>query len=175
MNRQARGSAGFYLLVALFALMALVQSTVTSHIRLVGVSPDIVLLMAVAWVILRGSGEGIAVSLVGGLMLDALSGAPFGVATAALVLASYVIGLGAINVFRGAASFPFAAAALATVLYDLGFSFLLRITGRPIAWGATLWRLVLPGVVVNALFMVPVYYLMARLSTHMQPLSVEWE
>ena len=168
-------SVGFYLLIPLFVLMAIAQSTVVSSIRLLGVTPDLVLLMVVAWAALRGSQEGILMALVSGVMIDALSGAPFGTATAALVAASYVVGLGAINVFRTARVFPYAAAALATLLYDLVFLFFLTMTGHEVPWAATLGRIVLPSIIINALFMAPVYHVLAWLVARMQPASVEWE
>ena len=85
-----------------------------AHIRLFGASPNLVLLLTVSWVLLRGRGEGILIGLVGGLMLDAFSGAPFGLATGSLVIVTYLTGLGEINVFRTAKFLPYAAIMVAT-------------------------------------------------------------
>ncbi|MBM3188019.1 MAG: rod shape-determining protein MreD, partial [Chloroflexi bacterium] len=68
---------GLYIAIPLVALTAVVQSTLGPRLRVFGVSPDLVLLFLIAWVLLHGLRGSLSVSLVGGLMLDALSGAPF--------------------------------------------------------------------------------------------------
>ena len=108
-------------------------------------------------------------------MLDILSGAPFGCATIALVTAGIVVGFGEFNVFRTAKLLPYAAIGVGTLIYHGLFLFLLRITGHVVPWGATLWRVVLPSMILNTLLMPVVYALMRRLWGHAQAKSVAWE
>lgn len=146
-----------------------------SHVRLLGVSPDLVLLLTVSAILLQGIREGILIALVGGLMLDALSGGPFGLATLSLVVVSLLAGLGEINVFRAAKFLPYLTIVTATLIYNLVFLFLLQMTGRVVVWGASLLRVVLPAMLVNLLFMPIVYGLCYWLRKRLGPQSVEWQ
>lgn len=153
----------------------IVQSTVTSHITILGVSPDLALLFTVSWALLEGTREGLFAGLVGGAMLDTLSGGPFGPSTVGLLIASYLASLGATNVFRTARFLPYITIGLVTLAYDLVFLALLRLTGRVVIWGPTLWRVVAPAILVNTLCMPIVYNLALWLHRRIHPQTVEWE
>lgn len=133
------------------------------------------LLYTVSCVLSQGVGEGIFVALVGGLMLDALSGAPFGVATLALVVVSLVAGLGEFNVFRAARFLPYATITLTTFVYNVMVLFSLQMTGHVVIWGASLWRAVLPAMLVNLVCMPVVYGLACWLHKRRGPRPVEWQ
>jgi rod shape-determining protein MreD len=156
-------------------LLAIAQSAVTSRLQIFGVSPNLALLFTIGWVLFCGVRQGLAVALVGGLVLDALSGAPFGFSTLSLVLASWVAGLGESNVFRTAWFLPYLVIVLATLVYEGTMMFLLRMAGHPMAWGPALGRIALPGALLNLLCMPLVYALLARLHAGWGPESVEWQ
>jgi rod shape-determining protein MreD len=156
-------------------LLAIFQSTIATHIRLFDVSPDLVLTFVVSWVLLEGAKEGIIASLVAGLILDGLSGAPFGSTTLALVVVSLLASLGQVNIFRSARLFPYITVVVATLVYCGISLFLLRMTGRVVIWGPTLVRIVLPAVLVNILCMPLVYNAVLWLHNHIHPRTVEWE
>jgi len=156
-------------------LIAIAQSTVVSHVRLLGVSPDLVLLFTVSSVLLRGVREGVLVALVGGLVLDALSGAPFGLATISLVAVTLLAGVGEINVFRAARFLPYVTITAVTLVYSVVFLSLLQMRGHVVVWGASLLRVVLPAMLVNLLCMPIVYGLCAWLRKRYGPRSVEWQ
>lgn len=164
-----------YVTLPVVALVAIVQSTVTSRVGLFGVCPNLVLLFAISWVLLRGVGEGLFISLVGGLVLDALSGGPFGLASLSLCGASYLAGFGEFNVFRTARLLPYAAIAVATLVYHGMFLFLSQMTGRAVWWGASLGRIVLPAMGVNLLAMPVVYGLCHWVLGRIEPERAEWE
>lgn len=157
------------------AAAAIAQTTVVSYVRLIGVSPNLVLLLAVSWVLTVGSREGALAGLVGGLMLDAFSGAPSGASTAALTLASVMTGLGEIHVLRTARVLPYAAIVLATLVYQIVLLLFMQMAGRVVLWWPMMWRSALPEVVVNTLFMPVIYYGMRWLAQRFQPHRVEWQ
>jgi rod shape-determining protein MreD len=164
-----------YIGLPLAILLAILQSAVTSRLHIFGVSPDLALLFTVGWVLLCGVRQGIAVALVGGLVLDSLSGAPFGFSTISLFLASLVAGLGESNVFRTAWFLPYLVIVLATLVYDGGLIFLLRMAGRSIALGPALGRIVLPCALLNLLCMPFMHLVLSRLRISLGPESVEWQ
>ena len=173
----SRGSStiNVYVLAGILAIITLVQSTVVTKITIFGVSPDLVLLFVVATVLIGGAREGLLVSLIGGLVADILSGAPFGLTTICLVAVNYIVGMGEMNIFRTAGIWPYLAVIVATVAYNIMFLLLLQITGRNVLWGPMLWRVLAPSLVVNALFMPLMYILVRWLCSHMRPKPVEWE
>lgn len=156
-------------------MLAILQSSLITRIQVLGVSPDLMLLFIVSWALLEGTHEGLFASLVGGLALDALSGAPFGLSVLSLAAVSYLASVGAKNVFRTAILLPYVAIALATLIYNSIFLGLLRIMGRTVLWWPTLWRVVLPNILVNAVCMPLVYNLVLWIHrrTHIQ--TAEWE
>jgi len=127
------------------------------HLAIMGVKPDLMLLVVISWSLLRGAGEGMIWAMVGGIGLDLVSGAPFGTSTMALVVLSLVAGLGELSVFRTHIALPLIATLIATVAYDLFFLLLLYAGGRSIAWTDTLTNVVLPSTLINVLLSPLVY------------------
>lgn len=157
------------------ALLAIAQSTVTSQLSLGGSSPDLVLLFVVSWSLLKGVGEGLPVALAGGIVLDALSGTPFGLNVVALALSCVLAGLGGMNVLRTAHYFPFLAIALATPVYYGTLAVLLRLGGYLMPWGASFGRAALSSTVVNGLCMPIVYFFCRALLRRRAVESMEWQ
>ncbi len=163
------------MVIPLAALVAITQSSITSHLRVLGVSPDLVLVVATSNVLILGAKDGLLFALLGGLMLDAFSGAPFGLITLSLVVTGYLVGLAEYNLFRPAHIVPLPSIALATVVYYLLFIFFLQMTGRPTLWGATVQRVILPAILLNSVVMFLVYHLSLWLRSKLGPPTVEWE
>ena len=149
----------FALLVSI--LLAIVQSTVTSRIEIFGGSPNLVLLFVVSWVLRRGVREGVALALAGGFALDALSGAPFGLSTLSMLLASLAVGLGESNVFGTAWHLPYVMIVTASLVYNSSLLLLLRMAGRGLPWGPAFARTILPCTILNLVCM-PLAYLSLR-------------
>ncbi len=127
------------------------------YLTILGVKPDLMLLMVISWSLLRGSKEGMIWALVGGIGLDLLSGAPFGTSTVILVALSLVAGLGELSVFRTHIALPLIATLVATLVYDLFFLFLLYVRGYSIVWTDSLIKIVLPSTLLNVLLSPFVY------------------
>lgn len=121
------------------------------YLTILGVKPDLMLLMVISWSLLRGSKEGMIWALVGGIGLDLLSGAPFGTYTVILVALSLVAGLGQLSVFRTHIALPLIATLIATLVYDLFFLLLLHVRGYSIVWTDSLIKVVLPSALLNVL------------------------
>ena len=127
------------------------------YLAIMGVKPDLMLLMVISWSLLRGAGEGMIWALVGGIGLDLVSGAPFGTSTVALVVLSLVAGLGELSVFRTHIALPLIAILIASLAYNLFFLLLLYARGCSIAWPDSLIKVVLPSTLFNVLLSPFVY------------------
>ena len=134
-------------------------------IKINGVHPDLVLILVIGWGTLRGWDEGIFWGLIGGLSLDFISAAPFGIFTLTLLLVTLVAGsahqlnLGSSMVLPLILTFPlsFLFNGLALLLLDL--------LGRPIFWGTALTQVLTPVAIFNTgvmLLIFPLLYLLNR-------------
>ncbi|MCS7179149.1 MAG: rod shape-determining protein MreD [Anaerolineae bacterium] len=81
-----------YLVLPLLTAAALAQSTALAGVSLFGAHPDLVFLLVAVWAFLRGPIEGAIWAFIGGLLLDALSGGPFGGFALALLVAALLTG-----------------------------------------------------------------------------------
>ncbi len=141
---------------------ALAQSSLLPAAGLVRGRPDLVLLCVVVWAVLRGAREALPWAFVGGLLLDLLSGGPFGASALALVLVAFCASAGEIGVFRNAYVLPLLATFWGSVLYGALLLFLLASFGRPVEWLPALRHVVVPGALLNTVCAPLVYALLSR-------------
>jgi rod shape-determining protein MreD len=144
------------------------------HLTIMGVKPDLMLLMVISWSLLRGAQEGVIWALVGGMGLDLLSGAPFGTSTVALLVLSLLAGVGELRVFRTHIALPLIATLIATLAYDLFFLLLLYARGCSIAWTDSLIKVVLPSTLFNVLLSPLVYKALYWLHRRTGPEEMAW-
>jgi len=146
-----------YLAVPILMVVGILQATIVPQLKLWGIFADLPVLVVTSWSLLQGAREGMVWGFVAGLVVDLLSGAPFGAATFALIAAGFVSGMGQATVFRTHIALPLIVTFLATIIYNLIFMLVLQIMGQPVAWLESLWRIVLPAAVLNT-FLTPVVY-----------------
>jgi rod shape-determining protein MreD len=163
-----------YLVVPLLTAIAILQSTVVTHVKIWGVFADLPLLVVVSWGLLRGPREGLIWGFIAGLAVDLLSGAPFGAATFGLMVAGLLSGLGKSTVFRSQIVLPLVSVLLATIVYDIIFLIVVWISGDPVAWLDSVVYLILPSAVLNAVLTPVVFVIMRWLSTRFGRTEMEW-
>lgn len=144
------------------------------HLTILGVKPDLLLLVVISWSLLRGAKEGMIWALVGGIGLDLFSGAPFGTSTVALVALSLLAGLGELSVFRTHIALPLIATLIATLAYNLFFLLLLYARGCSIAWTDSLIKVVLPSTLLNVLLAPFIYKALYLLHRRTGPEEMAW-
>lgn len=139
-------------------VIALIQSTAIPRVVILGVKPELMLMAVASWGLLRGTKEGMVWALIGGGCLDLLSGTSFGMLTIALLMVSFIAGMGESSVFRTHIVLPLVIAMATTLVYDLIILVVLDITGHPVAWLDSLTHVVLPSALVNTLLMPLVFW-----------------
>lgn len=162
-----------YLVVPLLVLVAILQTSLVPHLAVWGVFPDLPLLVVVGWSVLRGPREGILWGFVAGLTVDLLSGAPVGAATLALMITGALAGLGAATAVRARLALPLVAVFVGTIVYDLVFLVVLRLSGQTVVWLGTLLRITLPSAAFNTILMPLVFWPVRRLHTRFRPAEME--
>jgi rod shape-determining protein MreD len=152
------------LLVFLVLLAAaIVQTTVGPALGLWGSAPNGVLVLVVCWGLVRGSEEGMAWGVLGGLAVGLLSGAPLGAHSLVLAVIGFLAGLGQSSPFGSRLFVSLVAVGAATVLEAVGMALILRVSGWPIVLSPALTGVVVPAMIVNAVLTPFCYWLIAHL------------
>ena len=160
--------AGVVLLGAALAQVSLWEFLTFSGIRL-----DLVLILVLAWAMVRNLSEALIWAVIGGLCLDLMSGTPFGVFSIALVSVAALATLVQTRVFGGGLVLPIIFTFPLSLLFNGLALVMLSLLGRPVAWLTTFEQVLLPAAGLNTGFMVvlfPVVYLFNR-RFNPQPLS----
>lgn len=158
--------------IPLLALAAVIQSTVLARFPIFGGQLDLVLLLALNWTLIGEWQGGMVWGLIGGLSLDVLSGGPLGATAVGLLVVTYLAAFSEGRFWRSHVLLPLATALLASVLYHLITLGTLTVTGFSVDWVYSLTRLTLPAVLLNTLFMLPVYTLVRALHAFVHPAPV---
>jgi rod shape-determining protein MreD len=147
-------------LAAALLVAALLQSTVAARLPTTLPRPDIVLLIALAWGFLRGSGEGVLASIVGGLLLDLTSSGPFGLHALIFAVATLLVTNDRGPFFADPVRRSLGAAAAAALVHVFTLT-AVQLRGWDVWWSAVAFRSILPAVVVDAALL-PVCYALLR-------------
>jgi rod shape-determining protein MreD len=148
---------------------------VFSSLQIFGVSPDLVLVVLVTWVLVRGQPEGLLAALVGGAILAALSGGPRVVVVFLFAACSLVVGFAHDHLPRLAGIIPYLAMTLVTLIYKGVLIFWLQTTRQPVYWPGLLLQVIAPAVILNLLLVFITYNLALSIERHLRPPTVEWE
>jgi rod shape-determining protein MreD len=163
-----------YLVVPLLVIIAILQTSVVSRLTVWGVFADLPVLVVVSWSLLRGAREGVIWGFVAGVTVDLLSGAPFGAATLSLMAVGFLSGLGRSSVFGAHVVFPVVMTFLATIVYNVLFLLIVFISGETVVWLDSLYRIILPSAVLNAVLMPVVLAVMRLVHTRFSQEEMEW-
>ena len=154
--------------------MALAQTPVLGNAVVLGVHLNLLLLFAISWVLRRGLSEGLIIGLLGGMILDASSAAPFGTWIASLAVAISLAALGEVNVFQGAWFLKYIVVAGAVMLVNLVSVTVLRVAGYDPMLLRSLGRVIIPELFLHILLMPVMYALVKWVANRIEPPVVEF-
>jgi rod shape-determining protein MreD len=153
----------FVIAGALLAVAALAQSIAGPSLPVVRGRPDLVLVVVLAWSMLRGSGEGAFVGFLGGVLLDSATYTQFGISAALLGLLGYFTGLPEVNVYRGNLPYFLGTAAIATLAFHTLYFLVLQALGLSLPPIYSTYAMALPAALLNALLLAPTFVVCRRL------------
>jgi len=162
-----------YAVAAILVGVAAAQTAIAPHLAILGVRPNLPLLLVTAWGLLRGSGEGIWWGLGAGLALDLFAGMPLGMFATGLVLAGLVAGLGERQVFRTHFLMPAFTVAVNTLLANLAALGVMKLLDWPVHFGAAMTTAVLPEMAYNIVGILLVFPLMAGLNRRIEDRGID--
>ncbi len=147
----------YYIGLPLLFLLALVEAAVLPFFRIFGLQPDIVLVVLLAWVTVRGTEECYILIPIAGALLSLVDSAPFGTAIIALAPVVVLQEMRRLHLGDGQFVLTLAVAVFATMAFHLVYMLAFTITGEPTAWVSAFIRVVLPTCLLNVLVLLPVY------------------
>ena len=160
-----------YLAVPVMLLMLILQATVLPRFPIWGLTPQLCLLAATSWGLLRGPEEGVVWAFIGGFLLDLYTSGPMGALTLAMMLAVLLVSLVRQNFPASSFFMPLLYAVLATIVFLVAYLILIRLLGHPVTAAAV--RDLAALILLDALFMLPIYWLLGQLERLVNPRRVE--
>ncbi|MGH2558989.1 MAG: rod shape-determining protein MreD [Thermomicrobiales bacterium] len=144
------------LFALLLATAAFSQATVMPALQLLGVLPNLVLVLLLVWCALRGTAEGLMWVFGAGLLLDALALDPFGTNGLSLLVVALLAGPARRRFFHSGLVFPIVLAMIATVIHAVVLLLIRGGTGDGLPV-ASVFRLVVLQALLNSLLVPPIY------------------
>jgi rod shape-determining protein MreD len=159
--------------IPLLVILAIFQATVLSTTRLLDGAPDLILVAVVAWALTRKPRQAMTGAMIGGLLIDLLSGLPLGVTAIILVVVVYLVSLTAGRFWEAHLLMPLTTILWSSLLYH-GLSLgVLLILGQPIDWSFALGRVILPSTFLNLILALPATQAAASLASTLYPPEVQ--
>lgn len=172
MGEPPEGTIGSVVSIVALLLAAVIQSSVLPHVAILGVKADLVLLLVIAWSIRHGVEEGLIWAFIGGIAIDVLSAAPFGVSILAFGCAALLAGSFGPGMRKASVLLPLALTPLASIIATLCAALALAALGRMISWPVIVALVVLPAAALDSLVMLIVYPLVSLVDQRLS--TVEW-
>jgi rod shape-determining protein MreD len=141
--------------------IAVANVSALAYIKVLGVTPDFVLILACCWAVIRSEEEALIVVPLCGLMRDLLGSDPTGTAILGFAPIVLLAALARTQVIDS--SFPPAIVVVAggTLIFEVVQTCVLGATGQTIHLWDVIFRVIIPAAIINALF-TPIVYLPVR-------------
>jgi rod shape-determining protein MreD len=159
--------------IPILLLLAVVQATVLSNMRLLDGTPDLILLAMVAWALTGRPRQAMAGALIGGLLIDMLSGLPLGATAIIMVIVIYLVSQTAGRFWEAHLLMPLTTVLWSSLLYHgLSLAVLLAL-GRTLNLGFALSRVILPSTFLNLILALPAAQAASGLAESLYPPEVQ--
>jgi rod shape-determining protein MreD len=149
-------------LVTMLVLTVLLQATIAPQVRVLGASPDLVLIVVVCVGLLRGPEIGAIFGFLAGLASAAAVFGPLGLSSLVLVIVGYLAGRYRETADISSGLAPIAVVAVGTAIGEVLYAGAQFLLDRQVPFGFFFVHALLPVLVLNTLLAAP-GYLLARL------------
>ena len=155
----------------LLALVVIVQSAVISHITLLAGYADLMLVILAAWALKAEASFAWLWAILGGLMVSFVSAVPWPITMFGYLFVVLLAQLLKQRVWQAPLLAMFSVTFLGTLVMDLFTLLVLSLLGTPLPIGDTLGLVVLPSMLLNLLFAIPVYVIIRDLAQWVGPVQ----
>jgi rod shape-determining protein MreD len=155
----------------LLALVIIVQSTVVSQMTLLAGYADLMLVVLAAWALKADAATTWLWTLLGGAMVSFVSGMPWPVTMSGYLLTVLLAQLFRQRVWQAPLLAMFSVTFVGTLVMGVLTIFTLNLLGTPLPIGDSLGLIVLPSILLNLLFAIPIYAMMRDLAQWVSPIQ----
>ncbi len=155
------------LLVIVAAVIA--QVSILPAFSIFGVQPNLVIVLLVAWMAVRGQREALLLIPAAGFVQGLLDSQPLGLAMLALAPLILMTEVGELRLVESDLLPAVVLAALATLVYESTILLSLALTGERLDWLASVLDVLVPAAIANALLLLPLYGLIRLASLDLRP------
>lgn len=152
----------FWITAGAILASLIAQVVFAPHLALLGAVPSFPVLVVVTLAFVEGPEAGAVSGFAAGLGLDLLGTSPVGVWALVLVVVGYVAGMLQENLFAEGWLMPVTVAIIAGLMAELSYLIVLSILGSGPAFWTSVWTVVLPRGVYNAILALLAYPWLAR-------------
>ncbi len=155
----------------LLALVVIVQSAVVSRMTLLAGYADLMLVVLAAWALKADAPSAWTWAFLGGIMVSFVSGMPWPVPMAGYILVVLLAQLFKQRVWQAPLLAMFSVIFLGTLSMDALALLVLNFLGTPLPIGDSLGLVVLPQVLLNLMFSIPVYAIIRDMAQWVSPVK----
>ena len=155
----------------LLALVVILQSAVISRMTLLSGYADLMLIFLAAWALKADAPSAWLWAILGGAMVSFVSGMPWIVEMAGYMFVVLLAQILRQRVWQAPLLAMFSVIFLGTLSMDLVVLLVLNLLGTPLPFGDSLGLIVLPSVLLNLLFSIPVYAVIRDLAQWVSPVA----
>jgi rod shape-determining protein MreD len=157
----------------LFGLLVIVQSTLVSRMPLLQGTPDLILLFILAWSLQDRVKSAWQWCLIGGILASFYSALPFGTYLIAYLLATGVARVLKRRVWKAPFLAMMAATFIGTLIIQLLSIISLLLIETNVLVLTVLNTIVLPGLLLNLILAIPIFYIMQDMARWLYPEELE--
>lgn len=159
--------------IPIFGGLVILQSAIVSATPLLQGTADLILLTIIAWALQERVKSIWAWALIGGIMVNIVSGIPFGIFIAAYLTTTAVVVMIKKRLWRAPILAMLATTFLGTLVVHI-FSITARwFTGAQIPLIQAFYLITLPSILLNLLLAIPVYIIVCDLANWLYPEEIE--
>jgi rod shape-determining protein MreD len=148
----------YWIGLPLLILVALMEVSVLPMFRLYGLQPNLLLVVLVAWLIVRGANEAFILAPIGGVILGLVDGAPVGTALIGLAPLAFLQELRGSQLREGGLIAAVAFTILMSLFYNYTHLAVYTVIGDSGSWITASTRIILPTVFLNVVILLPLYW-----------------
>ena len=153
----------------LLAFVVILQSAVISQMSLLAGYADLMLVILAAWALKADASSAWLWALLGGIMVSFVSGIPWPVAVIGYLIVVLFAQILRQRVWQAPLLAMFSVIFLGTLAMNILALLVLNLLGTPLPLGDSLGLVVLPSVLLNLLFSIPVYAVVRDLAQWVSP------
>jgi rod shape-determining protein MreD len=158
----------YYVGLPLILLLAVMEAAVLPLFRVSGLQPNLVLVLLICWLMLRGPNEAFVLIPFGGFVLGLVDGATLGTALLALAPLALLHEVRGAQLREGGFVLTVVFTVIMTLIYNLTYLLVFTVSGESGSWVAATTRVIIPTAFLNVVILLPIYFFVSLSSQELR-------